>query len=43
MALNILIVDDSAVMRGMVRKTIEMSGIPIGEVYEAENGIQALY
>ncbi len=42
MALNILIVDDSAVMRGMVRKTIEMSNIPIGEVHEAENGQEGL-
>ena len=42
MALNILIVDDSAVMRGMIRKTIEMSQIPIGEIHEGENGQEGL-
>ncbi|MAO63703.1 MAG: two-component system response regulator [Balneola sp.] len=42
MAINILIVDDSAVMRSMIRKTIERSDVEIGEIYEAENGIDGL-
>ncbi len=38
MGLNILIVDDSAVMRSMIRKTMELSGLPLGEVHQAANG-----
>lgn len=38
MSLNVLVVDDSAVMRRMIRRTLELSGIPLGEVYEAGNG-----
>ena len=42
MSYNILIVDDSKVIRSMVRKAIGMAGIPLGEVYEAGNGAEAL-
>jgi len=42
MAVNILIVDDSGVMRAMVLKTLRMSGIPLGEVYQAANGQEGL-
>ena len=42
MALNILIVDDSTVMRSMILKTIHMSGIPVGEIHEATNGQEGL-
>ncbi len=42
MAINILIVEDSTVMRSMISKTIHMSGIPIGEIYQAANGQQGL-
>lgn len=42
MAINILLVDDSAVMRTMIRKTIELSRIRTGEIYEAENGREGL-
>ncbi len=42
MSLNILIVDDSAVMRRMVRRTLELSGIPLGEVVEAGDGASGL-
>jgi len=42
MAANILVVDDSGTMRGMIKRTIAMSGLDIGEVYEAANGIEAL-
>ncbi|MDY6791209.1 MAG: response regulator [Thermodesulfobacteriota bacterium] len=42
MALNILIVDDSAVMRKMIIKTMGMCGIPIGEIKQAGNGREGL-
>jgi two-component system chemotaxis response regulator CheY len=41
-ALNILIVDDSAVMRRMVRRVVELSDVAIGDVHEASNGREAL-
>jgi two-component system chemotaxis response regulator CheY len=42
MALNILVVDDSAVMRAMVIKTLHLSGLPLNEIHEASNGQEAL-
>jgi len=42
MAANILIVDDSATMRRMIRRTLEISDLNINQVYEASNGIEAL-
>lgn len=42
MPLNILIVDDSAVMRGMILKSLHMSGVPLGEVHQAANGQEGL-
>ena len=42
MAINILIVDDSAVMRAMILKTMRMSGLPLGETYQAANGQEGL-
>ena len=42
MALNILVVDDSSVMRTMIIKTLRLSGIPIGKVHEAANGAEGL-
>lgn len=42
MALNILLVDDSATTRAIVGRTLRMSGLSLGEVHEAENGNQAL-
>ena len=42
MALNVLIVDDSKVMRAMVLKTLHMSGIQISNGYEANNGKEGL-
>ena len=42
MALNILVVDDSAVMRKMIIKTIGMCGLPIGEIKQAGNGKEGL-
>ena len=40
--LNCLIVDDSSVMRRMVRRTMELSEVPLGQVHEATNGREAL-
>ena len=34
MAFNVLVVDDSAVMRQMVVRTLKMSGLPLGTVHE---------
>lgn len=42
MAANILVVDDSGTMRAMIKRTLAMSGLDVGEVYEAANGIEAL-
>lgn len=42
MAYNILIVDDSATMRAMIRRIVKMAGIPVGELYEAGDGLAAL-
>lgn len=42
MALNILVVDDSSVMRTMIIRTLNMSGLPLGELSEAPNGAEAL-
>ncbi len=42
MSLNVLVVDDSAVMRSMIIKTLRLSGIPLGDVYEAANGLEGL-
>jgi two-component system chemotaxis response regulator CheY len=42
MALNILVVDDSSVMRAIIIKTLHLSQLPMGEVHEAANGQEAL-
>ncbi len=42
MAQHVLIVDDSATIRQMVRRTLTLAGLNVGEVYEASNGIEAL-
>jgi two-component system chemotaxis response regulator CheY len=41
-SLNILIVDDSAMMRKMVRRVVELTELEIGQVHEAANGSEAL-
>lgn len=38
----VLIVDDSAVMRKIVERTLRQSGVPIASVLEAASGAQAL-
>ncbi len=42
MALNILVVDDSSVMRSIIIKSLRLSQLPLGEVHEATNGQEAL-
>lgn len=42
MPFNVLVVDDSSVMRAMVIKTLRMSGVPLGDVQQAANGVEAL-
>jgi two-component system, chemotaxis family, chemotaxis protein CheY len=42
MGYNILIVDDSIIIRKMIAKTLNISGLDIGEIFFAENGKQAL-
>jgi len=42
MGMNILIVDDSSVMRQMIIKALNMSGLPLGEIHQAGNGREAL-
>lgn len=39
---NILLVDDSATIRSMVKRTIQMIGLNVREIFEASNGIEAL-
>ncbi len=41
MATNLLIVDDSAVMRQMIKRTISLAGLDVAEIFEAGNGIEA--
>ncbi len=42
MGYNVLIVDDSMIIRKMVAKTLTISDLDIAELYYAENGRQAL-
>jgi two-component system, chemotaxis family, chemotaxis protein CheY len=42
MGINVLVVDDSAIMRTMVQKILVMTGVPLGQVHEAGNGEAAL-
>jgi two-component system chemotaxis response regulator CheY len=42
MSKDVLIVDDSGVIRQMVKKTLKVAGLDVGEAYEASNGIEAL-
>jgi two-component system chemotaxis response regulator CheY len=39
---NILVVDDSTLTRKAIRRIIEMTGLEVGTILEAENGRQAL-
>jgi two-component system chemotaxis response regulator CheY len=40
--LKVLVVDDSKIMRRMVVRSLELSGLAVSEVHEAESGAEAL-
>ncbi len=42
MAYKILIVEDSSTARKVIKKTIGLSGLPVAEILQAENGKKAL-
>ncbi|MBT8369335.1 MAG: response regulator [Desulfobacterales bacterium] len=42
MSVNVLIVDDSAVMRSMIVKTLRLAGLPLGEIHQSANGQEGL-
>lgn len=42
MTLNVLIVDDSDVIRSMIGRTLALARVPVGNLYGAANGQQAL-
>lgn len=42
MAYNVLIVDDSATMRALLRKVLNISGLELGDCFEGANGREAL-
>ena len=42
MALNTLVVDDSSVMRSIIIKTLKLSGLPLGDIWQANNGEEGL-
>jgi two-component system chemotaxis response regulator CheY len=42
MILDVLIVDDSAAIRKILQRVLRQADIPLGEVYEASDGFEAL-
>ncbi len=42
MELDILLVDDSATVRGLVARALRLAGLPLGTVLQAGNGAEAL-
>ncbi len=42
MLLDVLIVDDSAAIRKILQRVLKQAEIPLGEVYEASDGLEAL-
>ena len=42
MSLNVLVVDDSAVVRKMIIRVLGITGLQLGEIYEAGNGREGL-
>jgi two-component system chemotaxis response regulator CheY len=43
MSFNVLVVDDSSVMRSIIIRTLKLSGLPVAEIFEAGNGMEALH
>jgi two-component system, chemotaxis family, chemotaxis protein CheY len=42
MAYNILVVDDSETMRAVIVKSLDLSGLPLGTLFQASNGAEGL-
>jgi two-component system chemotaxis response regulator CheY len=42
MAKDILIVDDSAAIRKILQRVLRQADVPMGEIYEAGDGVEAL-
>lgn len=42
MSYRVLIVDDSPVMRSVIKRALTVSGIPVNELHQATNGREAL-
>jgi len=42
MSYQVLVVDDSSVTRKVVKRAVTLSGLSLGEVHEAQDGIEAL-
>ncbi|HOX05303.1 MAG TPA: response regulator [Planctomycetota bacterium] len=42
MAYNVLVVDDSATVRAVIRKTLDLAGVEVGEFHQAGNGQEGL-
>lgn len=42
MALDVLIVDDSSITRRMIARALRMAGLPVGQVLEAQDGVEGL-
>jgi two-component system chemotaxis response regulator CheY len=42
MSFNILLVDDSATMRSILARSIDMAGVPVGKLFTAPNGQKGL-
>jgi len=42
MSYNLLIVDDSPITRKVVKRAISMTGLEVGTVHEAQDGVEAL-
>jgi two-component system chemotaxis response regulator CheY len=42
MALDVLIIDDSAAIRKILQRVLKQTEVPIGQIYEAGDGIEAL-
>ena len=42
MAYNILIVDDSKIVRTVIQRAVELSGAEVGTIFQAANGQEAL-
>ena len=40
--MRILIVDDSAMMRSLIKRVVRLTNVPVEEVFEAGNGREAL-